>query len=346
MTSACDVVLIGAGIMSATLGMLLRQLDPSLRIVTFERLDRAAAESSDAWNNAGTGHAGYCELNYTPAAADGSVDVGKAVKIAGQFGESLAFWRALVADGVLPQTPSFIRRVPHLSFVTGERDVAYLRARVAGLRASPRFADLEHSEDPATLASWMPLVMEGRAAGIPGRGHPHGARHRRQLRRADPQHVHLARRRNPASRCGCPTRSSTCAATAPAGPSTCATSPPGPSARSPPASSSSAPAATPSGSSSRPGSPRPAATARSRSAGSGCAAPTATVIARHHAKVYGQAEVGAPPMSRAAPRHPVDRRDPGAPVRALRRLDDEVPEAGLGVRLCSARSASTTCARW
>lgn len=167
MTSACDVVLIGAGIMSATLGMLLRQLDPSLRIVTFERLDRAAAESSDAWNNAGTGHAGYCELNYTPAAADGSVDVGKAVTIAGQFGESLAFWRALVADGVLPQTPSFIRRVPHLSFVTGERDVAYLRARVAGLRASPRFADLEHSEDPATLASWMPLVMEGRAAGTP-----------------------------------------------------------------------------------------------------------------------------------------------------------------------------------
>jgi malate dehydrogenase (quinone) len=167
MTSACDVILIGAGIMSATLGMLLRQLDPSLRIVTFERLDRAAAESSDAWNNAGTGHAGYCELNYTPAAADGSVDVGKAVTIAGQFGESLAFWRALVADGVLPQTPSFIRRVPHLSFVTGERDVAYLRARVAGLRASPRFADLEHSEDPATLASWMPLVMEGRAAGTP-----------------------------------------------------------------------------------------------------------------------------------------------------------------------------------
>jgi malate dehydrogenase (quinone) len=119
MTSACDVILIGGGIMSATLGVLLKRLWPEATIDVFERLDRVAAESSDAWNNAGTGHSAFCELNYTPAAADGSVDVGKAVAIAGQFGESLAFWRALVADGVLPQTPSFIRRVPHLSFVTG-----------------------------------------------------------------------------------------------------------------------------------------------------------------------------------------------------------------------------------
>ena len=160
--SQCDVILIGAGIMSATLGALLRKLDPSLRMVCFERLDRAAAESSDAWNNAGTGHAGYCELNYTPAAADGTVDCGKAVTIAGQFQTSLALWRSLVEAGDLPDQPSFIRRVPHLSFVEGERDVAFLRARVAGLRASPLFADLEHSEDPAELAAWMPLVMDGR----------------------------------------------------------------------------------------------------------------------------------------------------------------------------------------
>lgn len=167
MASECDVVLIGAGIMSATLGMLLRQLDPDLRMVAFERLDRAAAESSDAWNNAGTGHAGYCELNYTPAAADGTVDGSKAVRIAGQFGQSLALWKTLVTTGVLPQQPSFIRRVPHLSFVTGERDVAFLRARVAALRPSPRFADLEYTEDRATLASWIPLMMEGRAADLP-----------------------------------------------------------------------------------------------------------------------------------------------------------------------------------
>ena len=160
--SACDVVLIGAGVMSATLGVLLRKLEPSLRIVAFERLDRAAAESSDAWNNAGTGHAGYCELNYTPAAADGSVDCSKAVKIAGQFETSLALWRALVAEGALPEQASFIRSVPHLSFVHGERDVGFLRTRARQLRTSPRFHDLEYSEDPAQLAAWMPLVMDGR----------------------------------------------------------------------------------------------------------------------------------------------------------------------------------------
>lgn len=165
--SECDVVLIGAGIMSATLGALLRKLDPGLRIVAFERLDRAAAESSDAWNNAGTGHAGYCELNYTPAAADGSVDCTKALKIAGQFATSLALWRALVEAGDLPDQPSFIRRVPHLSFVEGERDVAFLRARARQLAMSPLFHDLEYSEDRAQLAAWMPLVMDGRAADRP-----------------------------------------------------------------------------------------------------------------------------------------------------------------------------------
>jgi malate dehydrogenase (quinone) len=165
--SECDVVLIGAGIMSATLGALLRKLDPGLRIVTFERLDRAAAESSDAWNNAGTGHAGYCELNYTPAAADGTVDCGKAIKIAGQFATSLALWRALVEAGDLPDQPSFIRRVPHLSFVESDADVAFLRARARQLATSPLFQDLEYSEDRAQLAEWMPLVMDGRAADRP-----------------------------------------------------------------------------------------------------------------------------------------------------------------------------------
>ncbi|MEZ4398923.1 MAG: malate dehydrogenase (quinone) [Kofleriaceae bacterium] len=160
--SACDVVLIGAGIMSATLATLLRKLDPGLRIVVFERLDRAAAESSDAWNNAGTGHAGYCELNYTPITAAGTVDCSKALKIADQFAASLDLWQALVEEGDLPDQPSFVRRVPHLSFVTGARDVAFLRARAAQLRPAARFRDLEYSEDPAEIAGWIPLVMEGR----------------------------------------------------------------------------------------------------------------------------------------------------------------------------------------
>jgi malate dehydrogenase (quinone) len=165
--SECDVVLIGAGIMSATLGTLLRKLDASLRIVVFERLDRAAAESSDAWNNAGTGHAGYCELNYTPRSTDGTVDCSKAVKIAAQFAQSIELWRALVACGDLPRTPSFIRQVPHLSFVTGDEDIAFLRTRARQLAASHLFGDLEYSEDRGQIAEWIPLVMDGRDGGVP-----------------------------------------------------------------------------------------------------------------------------------------------------------------------------------
>jgi malate dehydrogenase (quinone) len=162
----CDVVLIGAGVMSATLGTLLRKLDPGLRIAAFERLDRAAAESSDAWNNAGTGHAGFCELNYTPARDGGGVDCAKALRIAAQFKQSLELWRSLIASGDLPETPSFIRQVPHLSFVTGE-DVAYLHARATTLAESPLFRDIEYTEDRAQIAAWIPLVMDGRAGDVP-----------------------------------------------------------------------------------------------------------------------------------------------------------------------------------
>lgn len=157
-----DYVLIGAGIMSATLGTMLRELDPGSRIAIFERLDHAAAESSDAWNNAGTGHAGYCELNYTPRAKDGAVDCTKAITIASQFAQSLELWTSLVERGDIPDASTFVRRVPHLSFVSGDEDVAFLRARHARLASSKLFADMELSEDPARIAEWIPLVMEGR----------------------------------------------------------------------------------------------------------------------------------------------------------------------------------------
>ncbi len=162
----CDVALIGAGIMSATLGTLLRKLEPTWRIDAFERLDRAAAESSDAWNNAGTGHAGYCELNYTPSGKDGSVDCSKAVKIAAQFHQSLELWSSLVACGDIPEEPSFIRQVPHLSFVTGD-DVPYLRARAHQLAQSSLFRDIEYTEDAGVIADWIPLVMDGRRRDVP-----------------------------------------------------------------------------------------------------------------------------------------------------------------------------------
>jgi malate dehydrogenase (quinone) len=157
--SEVDVVLIGAGIMSATLGALLRKLDPSLIIEVFERLDHAAAESSDAWNNAGTGHSGFCELNYTPAKPDGTVDVSKALRIAEQYELSRQFWASLVESGEIPD--NFLRTVPHMSFVWGEDDVRYLEERHRQLVRSPLFADLELTTDPARIAEWMPLVMEG-----------------------------------------------------------------------------------------------------------------------------------------------------------------------------------------
>jgi malate dehydrogenase (quinone) len=161
-----DVALIGGGIMSATLATLLRKLEPGMRMVVYERLDRTAAESSDAWNNAGTGHAGFCELNYTPAGPDGSVECSKAVTIAAQFEQSRELWRALVASGELPAEAAFLREVPHISFVAGD-DVPYLRTRAANLARSPRFHGLEYTEDRAEIAAWIPLVMDGRDGAVP-----------------------------------------------------------------------------------------------------------------------------------------------------------------------------------
>ncbi|HEY4222503.1 MAG TPA: malate dehydrogenase (quinone), partial [Myxococcota bacterium] len=162
-----DVVLIGAGVMSATLGTLLRKLDPTLRVQIFERLDSAAAESSDAWNNAGTGHSGYCELNYTPQKQDGSIDCRKAIEIADQFALSLDFWQSLLRAGDLASAQAFIRPVPHISFVWGSEDVAFLQARHAQLARCKRFAALELSDDASVLEQWLPLVMEGRARAEP-----------------------------------------------------------------------------------------------------------------------------------------------------------------------------------
>jgi malate dehydrogenase (quinone) len=159
---AADVVLIGAGIMSATLGVLLKELDPKLTIAIYERLDAVAAESSDAWNNAGTGHSAFCELNYTPELPDGSVEISKADKIAEQFELSKQFWASLVQEGRLPEPENFIRTIPHMSFVWGAANVEYLRKRHEALVASPLFKGMEFSTDPALIEEWIPLVMDGR----------------------------------------------------------------------------------------------------------------------------------------------------------------------------------------
>jgi malate dehydrogenase (quinone) len=158
-----DVVLIGAGIMSATLGMLLKELEPGITIRIFERLGVAAAESSDAWNNAGTGHSAFCELNYTPQRSDGSVDISKAIKIAESFEVSKQFWAWLVQQNIIKSSPKdFIRCIPHISFVWGEDNVAFLNTRFKALQTNHLFKGMEYSEDTAVLAQWMPLVMAGR----------------------------------------------------------------------------------------------------------------------------------------------------------------------------------------
>lgn len=167
---SADVLLVGAGAMSTTLGMFLKQLDPSIKIIMVERLDYVAKESTDGWNNAGTGHAAYCELNYTPRNGEGVIDTSKAFTINAAFEVSLQFWSYLVKQGALPAPRNFIHPTPHMSFVWGEDNVAFLRERHGLLSQTAQFADMEYSEDPQVLRQWMPLVMNGRDPAQPVAG--------------------------------------------------------------------------------------------------------------------------------------------------------------------------------
>ncbi|MFA6040085.1 MAG: malate:quinone oxidoreductase, partial [Methylophilus sp.] len=148
--------------MSATLGVLLQHLDPQLNIIMVEQLPEVALESSSALNNAGTGHAGYCELNYTPQAKDGSVSTERALEINAAFEVSLQFWSSLVESGSLPSPDSFINKTPHLSLVWGDQNVAFLKQRYQLLQQHHLFADMQFSDDFSQLQAWLPLVMANR----------------------------------------------------------------------------------------------------------------------------------------------------------------------------------------
>ncbi|WP_462265328.1 malate:quinone oxidoreductase [Mucilaginibacter sp.] len=161
-TTSTDVVLIGAGIMSATLGVILKQLQPDLTIDIYERLDEIAAESSDAMNNAGTGHSAFCELNYTPELPDGTVDITKAIKIAEQFEVSKQFWAFLVEQGFISSPKDFISPIPHMSFVWGDENVTYLKKRHEALIQHHLFSGMQYADNAEHLKEWMPLVMDGR----------------------------------------------------------------------------------------------------------------------------------------------------------------------------------------
>ncbi|BDZ45747.1 malate:quinone oxidoreductase [Naasia aerilata] len=157
-----DVVLIGGGIMSATLGTLLQQLEPTWKIALYERLGAVAEESSNPWNNAGTGHAAFCELNYTPERPDGRLDIRSAIKVNEQFQISRQFWSHLVSSSRLPDGAAFINSTPHMTFVRGAENVRFLRQRYLALKDEPLFEGLEYSDDPYVIHEWAPLLMEGR----------------------------------------------------------------------------------------------------------------------------------------------------------------------------------------
>jgi malate dehydrogenase (quinone) len=162
-----DVILIGAGIMSATLGSLLKELVPDWKISVFEKLAKAGEESSNEWNNAGTGHSALCELNYTPEKPDGSIDISKAIKINEQFQVTRQFWSYLVNSNLIRNPQDFIKPLPHMSLVQGEQNVNFLKNRFEALSNNPLFQGMEFSDDPKKLMEWIPLIMKGRTSKEP-----------------------------------------------------------------------------------------------------------------------------------------------------------------------------------
>jgi len=161
-SQSVDVLLVGAGIMSTTLGVFLKELNPTLTMEMVERMPGEAQESSGAWNNAGTGHAGNCELNFTPVGKDGQIDIAKALEINVEFDLSRQFWSYLISKGAIGTPDSFIHPVPHMSFVMGAENQAFLKKRHALMSAHHCYHGMAYSEDHGQIAEWAPLVMEGR----------------------------------------------------------------------------------------------------------------------------------------------------------------------------------------
>lgn len=157
-----DLICVGAGIMSATLALLVKQLKPDLNVLIVERLDKVAQESSAAWNNAGTGHSALCELNYTPQTEDGTIDINKAINICTQFETSKQFWSFLVEQGLIDDPRSFIAPVPHHSWVRGKENADYLEDRYKAFKEHFMFNTIEFSRDIVKMKEWFPLMMHKR----------------------------------------------------------------------------------------------------------------------------------------------------------------------------------------
>jgi len=162
MTKQQDFTLIGAGIMSATLGVLLKQLIPDAKITIYERLDKVGAESSNAWNNAGTGHSAFCELNYTPEYENGTIDISKALRISQSFEISKQLWAYLQKNNLIQTKAPFINDIDHMSFVWGDSNINFLKNRYNALVKYGMFDDMKYAEDHSQIAEWVPLMMSGR----------------------------------------------------------------------------------------------------------------------------------------------------------------------------------------
>lgn len=157
-----NIVLIGAGIMSATLASLMHKLEPHWQFTILERAGVPSTESSNVMNNAGTGHEALCELNYTPEDENGVINTSKAAEIYDQFQVSKQFWAHLVEAGDIDQPAEFIKSLPHLSFVEGEKNIEFLKKRFEKLQTIPSFKRMKFSEDAEEIAKWSPLIMKQR----------------------------------------------------------------------------------------------------------------------------------------------------------------------------------------
>ena len=156
-----DAVLVGAGIMSSTLALLISELLPDIKILIVERLSSPGLESTGVFNNAGTGHAANCELNYTPMDEKGVIEIDKALSINNAFEMSLELWASLYESGKI-DINKFLNFIPHISFVSGLKNTDYLYKRFKLMSSCEAFKDMEFSSSASEISDWAPLLIENR----------------------------------------------------------------------------------------------------------------------------------------------------------------------------------------
>ena len=156
-----DAILVGAGIMSGTLALLLSEILPELKILIIEKLHTPGSESTGAFNNAGTGHAANCELNYTPLDDNGDLKIEKALSTNRAFEISMSLWASLYKTGKI-DIKNFLQFIPHISFVTGSENISFLKKRFKTMSKYPEFSDMEFSSSYNKISSWAPLITKSR----------------------------------------------------------------------------------------------------------------------------------------------------------------------------------------